>query len=366
LKRSRRASRKIVVKVGSSLLTGGGVRIVRKNLERVVRHIARLRKEGVYVILVSSGAIACGLSVLGFKRRPAALAELQAAAAAGQNILMQEYFDGFAPYDLKCAQVLLTRGDLTDRKRYLNARATINTLLRHGLVPVVNENDAVSIEEIRFGDNDTLAARLAAAVEADGLWIMSDIDGLYDKFDPKTGRGSHLIKEVTAITPEIERMACGTDKASCVGGMSTKIAAARIATRGGIPVCLSATSAEITSDLFDDPSSGSCAATFFTVGSTVGSAKKHWIAFEAEARGRIVVDDGAHKALTQRAVSLLAPGVVGCVGVFRAGDIVEIVTKDGTLFAKGKANLASDEIEKSLGKKIKKEVVHRDHLAILG
>ncbi len=366
MKRSRRASRKIVVKVGSSVLTGGGACIVPKNLERVVRHIARLRRDGARVILVSSGAIASGLSVLGFKSKPSALAELQAAAAAGQNILMQEYFEEFAKHDLKCAQVLLTRGDLTDRKRYLNARNTINTLLAHGLVPIVNENDAVSVEEIKFGDNDTLAARLAVAVEADGLWILSDIDGLYEKFDPKTGRGSRLIAEVKEITPEIKKMACGTDKASCVGGMSTKIQAAYIATSGGIPVCLSGTNAEIALVHFDAPACDGLHGTFFTVSNTVGSAKKHWIAHEAVAKGRIVVDDGAQAALTQRSCSLLAPGVVGCEGAFKAGDIVEVVSKDGVIFAKGKANLSSEEIAQSLGKKIKSEVIHRDHLVILG
>jgi len=366
LKKSQKISQKIVIKVGASLLTGGGTRIVPTNLGKIVDHVARLRREGALVILVSSGAVASGLSVLGFKKRPTNLAELQAAAAAGQHILMQEYLKGFARYDLKCAQVLLTRDDLTDRKRYLNARNTINTLLEHGLVPVVNENDAVSVEEIKFGDNDTLAARLAVAVEADGLWIMSDIDGLYEKFDPKTGTGSRLIPKVEEITSEIKGMACGTDKSSCVGGMSTKIQAAHIATSGDVPVFLSAVSAEMPSDYFQDPSHVVVVGTFFSVGDTVGSAKKHWMAFEAVAKGRIVVDDGARSALTQRSCSLLAPGVLGCEGAFKAGDIVEVVSKDGVIFAKGKVNLSSDAIASSRGKKIEKEVIHRDHLVILG
>jgi len=366
LKRSQRVSQKIVVKVGSSVLTGGGARIVPENLRRVVGHVARFVEAGDKVILVTSGAIACGLSVLGFKKRPTALAELQAAAAAGQNILMQEYFEGFGRHGLKCAQVLLTRGDLTDRKRYLNARATINTLLRHGLVPVVNENDAVSVEEIKFGDNDTLAARLAVAVEADGLWIMSDIDGLYKDFDPKTGRGKDLIEEVKMITPEIRKMACGTDKASCVGGMSTKIQAAHIATLGDLSVCLSAMPRKDVRIDFGSGVYGGFPHTHFYAAGSVGSAKKHWIAFEAVAKGRLVVDDGARAALTERSVSLLAPGVVGCEGAFKAGDIVEVVDKAGVIFAKGKSNLSSKEIADSAGKKIKKEVIHRDHLVILG
>jgi len=347
-------------------LTGGGVRILPGNLEAIVRHVARLRGEGALVILVSSGAIASGLSALGFEKRPTGLAELQAAAAAGQNILMQEYSNAFAACGLKCAQVLLTRDDLTDRKRYLNARNTINTLLEHGLVPVVNENDAVSVEEIKFGDNDTLAARLAVAVEADGLWIMSDIRGLYRKFDPKTGNGTDLIKKVAEITSEIKRIACGTDKASCVGGMSTKIQAAHIATSGNVPVFLSAVSAHLPGTYFQDSSHAAVEGTFFSVGDTVGSAKKHWIAFEAVTKGRIVVDDGARNALTQKSCSLLAPGVVGCEGTFKASDIVEVIGKDGVVFAKGKTNLSSDEIAQNAGKKIKKEVIHRDHLVILG
>jgi len=366
LKKSRSVSQKIVVKVGSSVLTGGGVDLVPQNLARVVSHVASFREKGDQVILVTSGAIACGLSVLGFKKRPTALAELQAAAAAGQNILMQEYFEEFSEHGLKCAQVLLTRGDLTDRKRYLNARNTINTLLKHGLVPVVNENDAVSVEEIKFGDNDTLAARLAVAVEADGLWIMSDIDGLYKDFDAKTGLGKNLIEEVNMITPEIIKMAGGTDKTSCVGGMSTKIQAAHIATSGNIPVCLSAMpSMGVRIDFGASVYEGFVNTHFQATGSA-GSAKKHWIAFEAAAKGRIVVDDGARNALTQRPCSLLAPGVMACEGVFKAGDIVEVVDKAGAVFAKGKANLSSKEIAEGAGKKIKKEVIHRDHLVILG
>lgn len=366
MKKSRKVSQKIVVKVGSSVLTGGGVVLVPQNLARVVSHVVSFRENGDQVILVTSGAIACGLSELGFRERPTALAELQAAAAAGQNILMQEYSQEFARYGLKGAQVLLTRGDFTDRKRYLNARATINALLRHGLVPIVNENDAVSVEEIKFGDNDTLSARLAAAVEADGLWILSDIDGLYERFDPKTGKGKNLIREVKAITPSIEKMACGTDKASCVGGMSTKIQAARIATSAGIPVCLSALPSRAVSIRFDASVYEGFNNTRFCEGRGVGSAKKHWIAFEAAAKARIVVDDGARHALTQRPCSLLAPGVVACEGAFKAGDIVEVADKAGAVFAKGRANLSSKEIAEGAGKKIKKEVIHRDHLVILG
>lgn len=229
---------KVVVKVGSSLLTGGKTTIVAENLNRIVRHIAQLKKECGDVILVTSGAIACGLSVLGLAKKPKVLAQLQAAAAAGQAILMQAYALEFAKYKLRCGQILITKEDFDDRQRRENARHTVNTLLDFGVIPVFNENDAVSVDEIKFGDNDTLSARLAVAVKADGLLILTDVQGLYDGFDGPTGKRGNLLKDVMPITPEIEKLACGTDKDSCVGGMTTKIAAAKIATSAGIPTII--------------------------------------------------------------------------------------------------------------------------------
>jgi len=365
LKKSASTSQKIVIKIGASLLTGGRTTIVAENLERLVRLVAGCYRDGRKVILVTSGAVASGLEVLGFKRRPTLLSELQAAAAAGQNILMQAYASEFAKHGLKCAQILITREDFHDRQRYLNARSTINTLLHHGVIPVINENDAVSTEEIKFGDNDTLSARVAAAVEADGLLILTDIDGLYDYFDIKSGARKGLIKEVSAITPEIEKKACGTDKDSCIGGMSTKIAAARIATNAGVPVILA-------NGLKDDlkisfnPSSfhDDCDGTRFPVVNFVGS-KKHWIGFEAEVKGRVIVDDGAKAALTAKGCSLLAPGVKGVEGDFKAGQVVDICDLKGLCFARGKVNFSSTELNETKQKKAKKEVVHRDDLAIL-
>jgi glutamate 5-kinase len=364
LKRSQKTSpKKIVVKVGSSVLTGGKTVLVAENLERIVCLVARLVKEGQEVILVSSGAVASGLSVLGLEKKPRALAELQAAAAAGQNILMQAYTATFARRGMKCAQILITVEDFNDRDRYLNTSNTINTLLKFGVVPVINENDTVSVAGIKFGDNDTLSARVAAAVQADGLLILTDIDGLYESYDPRTKKCGALLKEVKEINAAIERAACGTDKEGCVGGMSTKIEAAKIATKSGVPVILAN---GLKDDLEVNFSPSSCHdGTYFPVVSFVGG-KKHWIAFEADVRGKILVDSGAKTALVQNHRSLLAPGVIGVQGNFQAGDFVEICDAQGKSFARGKVNFSSEKIKECKGQKNSGEIIHRDHLAITG
>lgn len=366
MKRSAKISQKIVIKVGSSVLTGGKTAIIPENLSRIVRLIARFINEGKDVVLVTSGAVASGLSVLGMKTRPSVLSEIQAAASTGQNILMQAYSHAsdMAGLGLKYGQVLLTRDDFNDEKRYNNARNTIDTLLKFKVVPVINENDAISVDEIRFGDNDTLSALVAGAVDADGLLILTDTDGLYDRFDAKTKSFGKLVKEVKEITPEIEYSACGTDKASCVGGMSTKIEAARIATNMGIPVVLAN---GFKDDLKIDFVSGEADGTLFAVPANRRlSLKKRWIAFGAAGSGRIYVDEGARNALVLGFKSLLAPGITGVDGHFKEGDIIEIVDQEGKSFAKGKVNFSSSGLAEVKGKKNKLEVVHRDNLVILG
>lgn len=362
MKKSATISQKIVIKIGSSLLTGGRTKIVPENLERLVRLIVGCYRDSHKVILVTSGAVASGLEVLGFKRRPTALSELQAAAAAGQNILMQAYASEFARHGLKCAQILVTREDFYDRKRYLNARNTINTLLYYGVIPIINENDAISTEEIKFGDNDTLSAAIASAVEAGGLLILSDIDGLFRSFDSKSGTGRDLIAEVAAITPDIERLACGTDKIGSVGGMSTKIVAARIATNSGVPVLLANGLKKSLKIGFS--SSEEHDGTLFPVVTGIGS-KKHWIRFEARVKGRIVVDDGAKTALTDGGGNLLAPGIKSVEGDFRLGQVVDICDLKGFCFARGKVKYSSSELKEIKQLKANKEVVRRDDLAIL-
>ncbi|MGE5279131.1 MAG: glutamate 5-kinase, partial [Deltaproteobacteria bacterium] len=351
MKRSQKGSQKVVIKVGSSLLTGGGGTLVSESVRLIVDLVASFWANGDHAILVSSGAVACGLSVLGLKKRPADVAQLQAAAAAGQHILMQRYGEEFARHGLRCAQVLLTRDDFMDRRRYLNARHTLNALLLHGLIPIVNENDTVSVEEIRFGDNDTLSARLAVAVQADRLHIITDTDGLYRQFDPKTGRKSDLIRVVEGVTPEIERAACGTDKASCVGGMSTKIQAARIATRAGIGVSITAPTLALSRIAFTLPLPAEFVGTYFVADAAACGSKRHWIAFEASVAGKVFVDAGAREALVDKNRSLLAPGVRAVEGDFKKGDVVEIWEEKGACFAKGRVNYSSRELD--LGKQKK-------------
>lgn len=359
--------KKIVIKVGSSLLTAGKTTIVPESLERVVRLVARLQSEGKEVILVTSGAIACGLSVLGLEKKPKELDLLQAAAAAGQNVLMQAYAAEFAKHKLKCAQVLLTKEDFYDRQRYFNASNTIKALLKFKIVPVVNENDAVSVDEIKFGDNDTLSASVAIAIEAEGLLILTDIDGLYESFEPKTKSG-RLIKIIEKISPEIEDLACGTDKDSCVGGMSTKIKAARMATASSIGVILAngIKCDELKIDFSPVGSKQDFDGTFFAPAEKGAGKKKHWIAFEAKVKGRLTVDQGAQKALVDGPNSLLSPGIIGVEGLFESGDVVEVFDSLGHVFAKGKVNFNSSDLNDVKGKRAKFEVIHRDQMVLLG
>jgi glutamate 5-kinase len=356
--------KRIVVKVGSSVLTQGKTRIVGQSMERIVKHIADLVSQGKEVVLVSSGAIASGLSHMGLERRPTKLADLQVAAAIGQNILMQTYTGIFEKYNLRCAQILLTRDDFHERKRYINVKNTILNLLNLKVVPIVNENDTVSVDEIKFGDNDMLSSLVSVLIEADGLEILSDIDGLCRNYDEKKKTYSDLIKKVEKITPEIEVIATGTDKVSCIGGMESKIEAIKIATDVGIPVVLAnGNSPELKID-FINPEQGD--GTFFASNSNLKASKKHWIAFGAKAEGKIIVDDGAKKALLNKNASLLSQGVINSSGDFLEKDIVEITDKDGNIFAKGISSYSNNQLNKIKGKKAEKEIVHRDNLVLLG
>ncbi|MFH1691633.1 MAG: glutamate 5-kinase [Candidatus Omnitrophota bacterium] len=357
-------SQKIVIKVGSSLLTGGSNAVNPEYLDLVVKHISDFSKNGRDVIVVTSGAIASGLSILGLKKRPSSLADQQASAAAGMSCLMQAYSQKLSLSGLKCASILLTREDFTDRKRYLNAKNTITTLLKYKVIPIINENDAISVDEIRFGDNDVLSALVASLIEADGLLILTDIDGLYESYDIKNKTHGSIIKEVEKVTPQIQKMAQGTDKDACVGGMLTKIEAARIATSIGIPVVLANGLKEVLKIDFKAKNYKDCDGTRFCANRSLGS-KKHWIAFGVIAKGRIIVDDGAKIALIKNYKSLLAPGIIEVRGVFKAKDVVEIADLKGECFARGIINYSSSEMELAVGKKMKSEAVHRDELVLL-
>lgn len=314
---------RLVVKVGSGVV-GSGV-------EPLVAQIAGLRKQGRQVVLVSSGAIAAGMGVLGLKQRPQSLAQLQACAAIGQGKLMAAYDALFGKHGIHVAQVLLTHDDLRSRQRHLSARNTLFQLLDDGVVPIINENDTVAVEEIKFGDNDRLGALVATLVDADLLVILSHVEGLLD-------RESRLVPVVPAITREIEAMAGGTDRATSVGGMKSKIEAAKIVTRSGIPMIIS------------NELSGERGTVFLPAGKL--TSRKRWIAFFQKPAGSIVVDDGAKRALCDGGKSLLAKGVVRTEGKFSAGDVVSVQDRTGAEFARGLARDGN-------------VVVHRDDLVIL-
>jgi glutamate 5-kinase len=361
--KSSKNYKRIVVKVGSSVLTEGKTKIIEANLERIVKHVADLLSEGKEVVLVSSGAVASGLSLLGIGKRPNKLSELQAAAAIGQNILMHNYTIAFNKHNLKCAQILLTREDFNERNRYLNAKNTILDLFNLGVVPIVNENDTVSVDEIKFGDNDMLSALVAVLIEADGLEILSDIEGLCRTYDKEKKTYSDLIKKVEKITPEIKIIASGTDSAACIGGMESKINAIKIATNVGIPVVLAnGLSSSISIDFFDPEK---CMGTYFEAASNLMASKKHWIAFGAKIEGKIVVDDGAARAILNKAASLLSPGITGVEGIFAVKNVVDISDKNGNILARGITSYSSQQLDKIKGKKSDKEVVHRDNLVLL-
>ena len=364
-------SRRLVIKVGSALLadeTDGSVR--RAWLASLAKEIAAMRAQGKDVVLVSSGAIAVGRQQLGLKPRKLALEEKQAAAATGQIRLAHAYQEALARHKVTVAQVLLTLDDTEERRRYLNARNTMMTLLRLGAVPVINENDTVATNEIRFGDNDRLAARVAAMISADTLVLLSTIDGLYTA-DPNVDPAAQFIPEVRAITPDIAAMAGDALPGYSSGGMVTKLAAAGIAMSAGCRMVIA--DGRRAKPLSRINAGGR--ATWFLPEGEPRSARKHWIATTLKPAGTLTVDDGALGALRQGR-SLLPAGVVAIDGRFDRGDAVRIVTRDGQEIARGlTAYDATDsrrimghksrEIEALLGYRGRDEMIHRDDLVVL-
>lgn len=363
--------KRLVVKVGTSTVTHETGKLNLGGLERLVRQVADAANAGYEVALVSSGAVGAGLGRLGWQRRPETIPEKQAVAAVGQSLLMQIYEKLFQEYGITIAQVLLTREDMADRRRYLNARTTLLTLLGYGVVPVINENDTVAVEELRFGDNDTLSALVASLISADLLVILSDIDGLYTA-DPRHDPSATLISQVDELTPEVEALAGGAGSARGTGGMATKLAAARIATSSGVNMVIAnAGRPAVLADIL----SGAHVGTRFPARERLGS-RKQWIAFNVPPAGRVVVDEGARRALSQRGKSLLPSGVVRVFGEFEAGDAVAILGPDEVEFARGLTNYGSadlcrlkglhtDQIADVLGGRLYEEVVHRDNLVLL-
>lgn len=342
-------------------------------LKNIVDQVAELRAKDYQVVIVSSGAIAAGVEGLGLKARPTAIPELQAAASVGQGLLLHEYTTLFGEHGLKVGQVLLTQHDIIQRQQYLNSRNALRTLLKLGIVPIINENDATAVDEIKFGDNDTLAALVANLVRADILILLSDIDGLYT-CDPRLGGDACLIPEVKDITSEVEELAGGVGSAFGSGGMATKVQAARIA----IFACVGMFIANgRRPNVLVDVMSGKRVGTFFTPRKKKVSGRKLWIAFGKSTAGSIIVDDGAVKALVTSGKSLLPAGIIGSEGEFHEGDAVNIKDPHGRVLGKGITNYSSDEIGQIKGLKTSEviekypesmnneEVIHRDCLVIL-
>lgn len=366
------AAGRLVVKVGSSLVTNAGQGLDHDALAGWAEQIAALTRRGREVIVVSSGAIAEGMQRLNWKKRPHAVHELQAAAAVGQMGLVQAYESCFAKHGLVTSQVLLTHDDLADRKRYLNARSTLRTLLELGVIPVVNENDTVVTDEIRFGDNDTLAALVTNLVDADVLVILTDQAGLYTA-DPRKDAAAELVRNASAGDPALEHMAGSAGSEIGRGGMLTKVIAAKRAARSGAhTVIASGREPNVLVRLADGEAIGTeLLATTMSI-----AARKQWIADHLQVRGRLELDAGAARALRNEGKSLLPIGVHALAGDFERGEVVSCIDPDGREIARGLVNYSaaesrrilrtpSGEIEAKLGYVDEPELIHRDNLVLI-
>jgi glutamate 5-kinase len=366
------SARRIVVKIGSKLLAPRGRGLQAAWVEQLAREVAALRAREYEFILVSSGAIAAGIERLGLSERPTTIARKQAAAAVGQGRLMAAYDAAFSKVGLPVAQVLLTHGDLADRKRFLNARTTLTTLLEAGVVPVINENDTVAVEELKFGENDYLAALVTNLVSAQVLIILSSVDGFYTA-DPARDSNATLIPVVTEITPQLEAHAKATGSEEGTGGMAPKLAAAKQAAAHGVATIITGG---------QQPGVVTRALAGEEVGTLVLptqerlKSRKHWIAYTLHPKGRLHLDEGAARALRQQGRSLLPSGIRAVDGKFRAGEAVSCVGPDGQEVARGLSNYSAEEIAKirgaksreiadRLGYKLYDEVIHRDNLVVI-
>ena len=364
-------ARRWVIKIGSALLTDNGVGLNRDDIAKWVEQMAHLRQQGMELLLVSSGAVAEGMCRLGWQQRPHALHALQAAAAVGQMGLVQAWESSFSKYGLHTAQVLLTHDDLSNRTRYLNARSTIRSLLQLGVVPVINENDTVITDEIRFGDNDTLAALAANLVEAEHLVILTDQAGLYEQ-DPRQHKHAELIQEAAADDTRLDAMAGEAGGQLGRGGMATKLRAARLAARSG--TCTVIASGREPDALLRIRAAEQLG-TLLTANQVPLAAHKQWLAGHLQLRGKLMLDEGAVKVLKTAGKSLLAVGVTGVEGQFSRGEVVACLDSQGREIARGLVNYSADEvrrllgqsseqIEKILGYVAEPELIHRDDMVV--
>ncbi|MBU0469394.1 MAG: glutamate 5-kinase [Candidatus Omnitrophica bacterium] len=353
-----RKVRRIVVKVGSSVIATYKMKPRTAQLRSLAAQICKLKNEGIDVILVSSGAIVLGMGELNHKTRPGDLATIQALAAIGQTVLMKKYNELFAKYKSKCAQVLLTWDDFDNRSRFNNARNTLKAMLDMGIIPIINENDTVSTDEIKFGDNDKLSSLVASLVQADLLVMLSDVDGLYDL----NSKDKKIFEEIQEITREIEGIASGAVKKHISkGGMKAKLEAVKVVTQANIP-CIIANGK--TENVLLRILKGERIGTYFLEKKEKLLARKHWISFGVKPKGVLVIDDGAKDALLKGGMSLLLPGIVSWDGHFKKDDVVVVQDKSKNEIARGVVSYSMTELQKIKEKKGKLEAIHRDNLVL--
>ena len=361
-----------VVKIGSALLTNNGAGLDRTAIDGWVEQIAELLSAGTEVVLVSSGSIAEGIVRLGWKTRPDSIHELQAAAAVGQMGLIQTYESSFKRFDRLTAQILLDHDDLANRQRYLNARSALQTLIQLDVVPIVNENDTVVTDEIRFGDNDSLAALVANLIDADLLVILTDKDGLYSA-NPDQDPNAELICEALASDRSLDALAGGSNGTLGRGGMVTKLQAARLAARSG---CNTVIAGGRNPGILTAIAEGQSVGTLLAASTQPIAARKQWLAGQLQVKGRLVLDAGAIKVLTEQGRSLLAVGVTDVVGKFTRGELVSCVNTEGEEIARGLVNYNSDEATRIKGKSTEliasilgyredDELIHRDNMVVV-
>ena len=371
MNRDLKTAQRWVIKIGSSLLTNNGQGLDLAAIEAWVTQILVLRRNGTEIVLVSSGAVAAGMERLGWQVRPTALHQLQAAASVGQAALIQVYEDFLRRGGVHGSQVLLTHEDLRDRQRYLNARATLRILLEMGVVPIINENDAIASAEIRFGDNDTLAAMVANLLEADLLVILTDQAGLYNK-DPRHDPDARLLTEVQAGDPELLQMAGGAGTALGSGGMITKVRAASRAAQSGAATLIAPGGAE---DVLLRIWAGEEIGTYFHPSVAKLAARKRWLAGQLRPTGTLHLDAGAARVLREKGSSLLPVGITAAEGDFQRGDLLCCVDPEGQEVARGLVNFARHDVQLRLGKSSKAlstlfgdvdeiEIIHRDNLVL--
>ena len=365
-------ARRIVVKVGSSILASVEKGLHYEVFSHLTKEISELKRQGYEIVLVSSGAIAAGMEKLGYKTRPQSITQKQATAAVGQSRLIHIYENYFSRYQQMVAQVLLTHDDLSHRRRFLNARNTLLALLELGIIPIINENDTVVVDEIKVGDNDNLSALITNLIEADLLIILTDIEGICER-DPRSHPDAKCISLIEDIDADMEGVMGETKSQMSVGGMVSKIQAARKASRFGIPTVVACgTKKEVLRQILKGKEIG----TLILPKMKTLSSRKHWIAFNLKPKGDVIVDEGAKKAIVQKGKSLLPSGVLEVRGSFGRGDSVSCIGPRGKEFARGLVNysvqeldkikgLRTGEIEKVLGYKYSDEIIHRDDLVVL-